>query len=289
MRQPSDRVASKNNIYLGASLAYRLINMKNGLMDAWLEYTGRKEPEDLSTKLNVLMGSHTESLNKRYYEMMTGYEFADNDAWRKTWRDKLELETQHPDYPWLLTHPDQWRIDDAGNIVLVDFKHTNERKWSNKEELVDTYSAQMQMQMLVAQAAFGVPVTQSELSVFFGNSKWDVIPIPAEPDTQQSLLSLYRGFYQHVMNDEAPDADWEPKIKIPKVVPHQTRQMHQDNEFCELAAQWVRYKDSYKAFSAIDSQLKGKLKDDDKEIFNDTVRVYRTGGGQRRVKLLEND
>ena len=135
MRQPSDRVASKNNIYLGASLAYRLINMKNGLMNAWLEYTGRKEPEDLSTKLNVLMGSHTESLNKRYYEMMTGYEFADNDAWRKTWRDRLELETQHPDYPWLLTHPDQWRIDDAGNIVLVDFKHTNERKWSNKEEL----------------------------------------------------------------------------------------------------------------------------------------------------------
>jgi len=292
MLSPSVRVEAKNGVYLGASLAYRLININDGLQDAWLEMTGRTEREDLSNVLRVQMGLATEKFNSEWYCKQTGFSFADNDAWRKPWRDKMELETQHKEMPWLLSHPDQWRIDDkTGEIVLIDFKHTNQDNYNRQFKVEETYQPQMQMQMLIASSAFGVPVNRSELSVFFGNGNWSRIEIKAEPHTQQQLLKLYVGFYQHVMNDESPDESWQPDIELPKVMPFKIRNLELDNEFAVLAEEFVKTKADAKAHSDVKQLLKGKLQEDDKEIYNDFVRVSRSPTNRISIKevAMQND
>lgn len=249
MLSPFERLPTAKNFTVGAT-KYNSI-LYNGMYAEWLKDTGREPFEDLSNKLAVQLGSFTEEFNALWFEKQTGIEFADMTIWQKPYRDKQEIEFQHRLYPWLNTHPDKVYIDPiTAEVVLVDCKHTNERNYEifAEAKFIERYEPQLQMQMFAGSSTLGVEIKKAELSVIYGNSKWNRLEIKADKDRQLEIFKVLQEYVSHVVNDT------EPSDKpIEKLAPLDLEQMESldwdesnENNTCRNSvAQWAVYKDQY--------------------------------------------
>src|SRR3954464_8833087 len=88
------------------------------LLRLWREKRGEAEPEDLSGKLIVQLGTVTEALNRRWYEMNTGHLLRDVQRW-----------IQHPVLRWMAATLDGM-VEDTGAVFEAKFM----LPWSFSEE-----------------------------------------------------------------------------------------------------------------------------------------------------------
>lgn len=128
------------------------------IIGLWTVKRGEAPAEDLSAKLPVMLGSWTETFNRRWYERDTGHLVSDVG--------KRLVCAQH-----------SWRSCTLDGYVPVlgavwEAKHTS--AFTSSNEVVERYMPQLQHNMAVGQAERAV------LSVIFGNAKWEVFEIAAD-------------------------------------------------------------------------------------------------------------
>ena len=92
MSQESPRSGIRGRRYFIGGSDARIImgNDEAALIRLWKEKRGEIEPEDLSGNLIVQLGSVTEDLNRRWYEVNTGQVVTD-----------VQKHVRHPGLPWM--------------------------------------------------------------------------------------------------------------------------------------------------------------------------------------------
>src|ERR1700730_18149894 len=105
------------------------------LVRLWREKRGEVEPEDLSGNLIVHLGSATEDLNRRWYELNSGQVITD-----------IQRRVRHPAVRWMAATLDG-RVEASGAVFEAKFM----LPWSFSEEAAaEKYMPQLQHKWVVA-------------------------------------------------------------------------------------------------------------------------------------------
>src|SRR5713226_5557455 len=124
---------------------------ESALLRLWREKRGESEPEDLSGNLIVQLGTVTEDLNRRWYELNSGHIIKD-----------VQKRAQHQVIRWMAATLDGI-VESTGAVFEAKFM----LPWSFSEEAAaEKHMAQLQHNMWVTNAKVAV------LSVITGGGKW---------------------------------------------------------------------------------------------------------------------
>lgn len=179
---------------LGGSDAARI--MSDDWLSLWREKTQRAAPEDLSDNLAVQMGSVTEAFNAYWYERRTGRAV--------TRRNERVVSATHP---FMIANLDGVTTTSKGYPAYIDFKHVGRLD----EQTVLRYTPQG------VHCASILGLDWWVLSVFIGNSKWELVEQEVDPLYQANLIAREREFWGYVERDEEPP---EPeRVLAPKPQP----------------------------------------------------------------------
>ncbi len=156
-------------------------------LELWLEKTGKKEPDDLSSKDAVFWGTTLEPIVAQVYAERTC---------KKVRRVNAVL--QHPDYPFMLANLD--RIVEGGGILEI--KTAGLRSQGQWEEGVPlAYQIQVLHQLAVTGKAW------ADVAVLIGGQEFRIYRIEREETRITQLLELEKAFWTHVERDTPPEAD----------------------------------------------------------------------------------
>lgn len=163
----------------------------------WRVKTGREKPEDLSGILAVQMGSFTEDLNAFWYTKQTGRDI--------TARGLFHVNKA---YPFMAANLDGVSTTSKGHECYWDAKHVGRLD----EATVLRYTPQMVHCCTILGLDWWV------LSVFIGNSKWELVEQEVDPIYQATLIAREREFWGYVERDEEPPEQSAP-VLAPKPQP----------------------------------------------------------------------
>src|SRR5712671_4382430 len=163
---------------------------ESALIRLWREKRGEVEPEDLSGNLIVQLGTVTENLNRRWYELNSGRIIKD-----------VQRRAQHQVIRWMAA-----TLDGVVEGTGAGFEAKFMLPWSFSEEAAaEKHMAQLQHNMLVAGAR------KSVLSIINGGGKWVELSIEADPIYQTILIAAEKAFWRAVKTGETPALfDCEP-------------------------------------------------------------------------------
>lgn len=177
--------------FIGGSDAGRV--MAGEWRSLWREKTGRAQPEDLQNILAVQMGSATEEFNAFWYTKQTGRDVMGRGKF-------LESGT----YPFMAANLDGMTRTSKGHRAYIDFKHCGRLG----EAEVLRYTPQC------VHCATILGLDWWCLSVFVGNSKWELVEQEVDPIYQATLIAREREFWSFVERDEEP-----PEPDVPVLAP----------------------------------------------------------------------
>ena len=163
----------------------------------WRVKTGRAEPEDLSGILAVQMGSFTEPLNAMWYEKQTGRPVENRGQFIASLT-----------YPFMAANLDGRTTTSKGHQAYWDAKHVGRLD----EQTALRYTPQMVHCCTILDFDWWV------LSVFIGNSKWELVEQEVDPLYQANLIAREREFWGYVERDEEPPEQSAP-VLAPKPQP----------------------------------------------------------------------
>jgi hypothetical protein len=185
----SDAQLDQRRAYVGGSDAGKV--MSGQWRELWAEKTGRAKPEDLSGNLAVQMGSATEEFNAFWYTKMTGRPVGNRGEFRVSQR-----------HPFMAANLDGITQTKNG-FAYWDAKHVGRLD----EATVLRYTPQMTHCCTILGLDWWV------LSVFIGNSKWEMVENEIDPMYQADLIAKEREFWQFVTDDiEPPEAEAAPVL-----------------------------------------------------------------------------
>jgi predicted phage-related endonuclease len=235
------------------------------LVQLWLEKRGEVEPKDLSDNLVVQLGSATEDLNRRWYELNSGNSIKD-----------VQKRIQHPVNKWMAATLDG-RVAPGGAVFEAKFT----LPWTFSEEAAATkHMAQLQHNMWVANARSAV------LSIITGGGKWVEIGVHADPLYQHLLLTAEKKFWRCVMSGEEPMLFGveppRPRLEAVRVV-----DMSASNSWAELAATFRRTRPAFQEHEAAKADLKKLVAEDAKEAAGHGLRAKRSKSGAVSFELLD--
>jgi hypothetical protein len=240
---------------------------KNALHRLWLEKRGEAEPEDLSGNLVVQLGSVTEDLNRRWYELNTGLTVKD-----------IQKHVKHPALRWMAATLDGV-IAGTGAVFEAKFM----LPWTFSEEAAAAkHMAQLQHNMWVIQSRSAV------LSIITGGGKWVELTIHADPLYQHLLLTAERKFWRCVESGETPHLFGietpRPRIEAIRVI-----DMSGSNSWAEFAGAYCRTRSAALEHEVAKSELKKLVPEDAKEAAGHGVRAKRSKNGSISFQLLEQE
>jgi predicted phage-related endonuclease len=237
---------------------------ESALLRLWREKRGEAEPEDLSGNLIVQLGSVTEDLNRRWYELNTGQVICD-----------IQRHVKHPAIRWMAATLDG-RVEGNGAVFEAKFM----LPWSFSEEAAAVkYMPQLQHNMWTVGAKSAV------LSVITGGGKWVEITAPADPLYQHLIVTAERKFWHcvesgdppHVFGAEPP----KPRIEAVRIV-----DMSTSNAWAEFAAVFARTRPAYLEHEQAKAELKRLVPEDAKEAIGHGMRAKRSKSGAVSFDLL---
>jgi predicted phage-related endonuclease len=237
----------------------------SALHQLWREKRGEADPQDFSKNLLVQLGTATEPLNRRWYELNTG----------KLIRD-VQRHVRHPALKWMGATLDGL-VTDTGAVFESKFM----LPWSFSEEnAAEKHMAQLQHNMWVVQSNSAV------LSIITGGGKWVEIPIDADPLYQHVLLTAEKHFRRCILTGETPSlfgvAPPRPRIEAIRVV-----DMTASNSWAEFATVYLRTRAAYNEHESAKVELKALVPDDAKEAIGHGVRAKRSKSGAISFELIE--
>ncbi len=264
---PSSGIRGRRYFIGGSDARIIMGNDEAALIRLWKEKRGEIEPEDLSGNLIVQLGSVTEDLNRRWYEVNTGQVVAD-----------LQKHVRHPGLPWMAATLDG-RVESSGAVFEAKFM----LPWYFSEEAaLEKYAPQLQHTMWVVAARRAV------LSVITGGGKRDEITTHADPLYQHLIITAERRFWRCVENGETPTLFGieppKPRIEAVRIV-----DMSSSNAWAEFAAVFSQTRSAHLEHEQAKSELKGLVPADAQQAIGHGVRAKRSKSGSISVDLLIAD
>jgi predicted phage-related endonuclease len=230
------------------------------VLKLWREKRGEEAPEDLSSRLPVMLGSWTEAFNRQWYEKCTGQEVTRAG-------ESLRCKTH------------SWRGCSLDGFVeakgaVWEAKHTN--GFGKGEDILARYMPQLQHNMAVAKAE------RALLSVIFGNHKWEVFEVAADWLYQDDLLEGERRFWDCVQSGEAPVAVAAPPA--PKAVGVREICLQGNNAWAMAAADWLENREAAKKHAAAGASIKSLVEDDVARAFGHGIEARRSKAGALTIR-----
>lgn len=170
---------------------------------------GLAEEENLDDELRVQMGSFTEPFGLWWYEKQTNREvayFSDNPVARAAWtamtgRPVASEFIVSKAHPFMACSLDAASTTSKGFECVLDQKHVGQFRY---DELVQRYLPGMTHQAVV------VGVDHWALSVFVGNSRWELIEQAVDVFYREELIEKEAEFWSWVERGEEPPEMGEP-------------------------------------------------------------------------------
>jgi predicted phage-related endonuclease len=245
--------------FIGGSDA-RIIMGKDekALHRLWQEKRGEAAALDLSGVLIVQLGLVTEHLNRRWYELNSGYRIGD-----------VQRHAIHRTIPWMAATLDGL-VKETGAVFEAKFM----LPWSFSEEAAaEKHMAQLQHNMLVA------GVRKSVLSIINGGGKWVEVTIDADPIYQTILIAAEKAFWRAVKTGEAP-ALFDCEAPKPRIQAVRVVDMNASNFWAEFARLFRDTQQAHADHERAKSEFKGLMPEDAKEAMGHGIR-----GRPRKVKV----
>src|SRR5713226_6964056 len=214
-----NREKSHRRSFIGGSDARIIMGSdENALIRLWREKRGEVEPEDLSDNLIVQLGTVTEDLNRRWYELNSGQVVT-----------HVQRQVFHPVKRWMAATLDGM-VEGTGAVFEAKFM----LPWSFSEDAAaEKHMAQLQHNMWVTNA------TAAVLSIITGGGKWVEIQITADSLYQHLLLTAEKKFWRCVESGEPPRLFGvePPRARIEAV---RSVDMSSSNAWAEFAGIFLR-------------------------------------------------
>jgi predicted phage-related endonuclease len=182
MGLPKEAVEARVHAIGGSDANIILSGNQEKILKLWEEKTGRREPEDLTDELMVMMGLWTEAFNAAWFQKQTGLTVtARNLA--------------------MTCDVDDWRAATVDGLIgaesaVFEAKHTN--PFLKEQEVLAMYMPQLTHNMDVAN------LNRAYLSVFRGNSSWLYWQIDYDPAYAAEVHKAEWDFWMAVLSDEPP-------------------------------------------------------------------------------------
>src|SRR6267142_5232796 len=237
----------------------------SALMRLWQEKRGEAEPEDLSGNLIVQLGTVTEDLNRRWYELHSGEVIKD-----------VQRRAQHPVIRWMAATLDGV-VESTGAVFEAKFM----LPWSFSEEAAaEKHMPQLQHNMWVTASRTAV------LSIITGGGQWVEIKIPADPLYQHLLLTAEKKFWHCVQSGETPRLFGieppRPRLAAVRIV-----DMTASNSWAEFAATFRRTRSAFQEHEGVKADLKKLVPEDAKEAIGHGLRAKRSKSGAISFDLMD--
>ena len=231
------------------------------LVRLWREKRGEVEPEDLSGNLIVQpLGSVTEDLNRRWYELSSGQVVID-----------IQRRVRHPAVRWMAATLDG-RVEASGAVFESKFM----LPWSFSEEAAaEKYMPQLQHNMWVVAAK----CAGGALGHHRGRSSgWRSPPTMPDPLYQHLIVTAERKFWRCVESGEPPRLFGieppKPRVEAIRIV-----DMSTSNAWAEFAAMFSRTRSAHLEHEQAKAELKGLMPEDAKEAIGHGIRAKRSKSG----------
>jgi predicted phage-related endonuclease len=262
LRTPSGQTRRR---FIGGSDARIIMgNDEAALLRLWQEKRGEIEPEDLSNNLIVQLGTATEDLNRRWFELNTGQAVKD-----------IQRRAVHPLIRWMAATLDGV-VEGNGAVFEAKFM----LPWSFSEEgAVAKHMAQLQHNMRVIRAP------EAALSIITGGGHWLSVKIAADPLYQHLLVTAERNFWRSVVTGEPPRL-FLAEPPRPRVVAVRLVDMSASNSWAEFAGIFRRTRDAHAQHENAKSELKALMPEDAKEAAGHGVRAKRSKSGAVSFDLI---
>jgi len=264
IRRIPDSAARRS--FIGGSDARIIMGSdESSLIRLWREKRGEAEPEDLSANLIVQLGTVTEDLNRRWYELNSGEVIKD-----------VQKRAQHQVIRWMAATLDGV-VESTGAVFEAKFM----LPWSFSEEAAaEKHMAQLQHNMWVIQSRSAV------LSIITGGGKWVEITIHADPLYQHLLLTAEKKFWRCVESGEPPRLFGveppRPRIEAVRIV-----DMTSSNSWAEFAGVFCQTRPAYLDHEAAKAELKKLMPEDAKEAIGHGIRAKRSKSGAVSFDLMQ--
>jgi predicted phage-related endonuclease len=256
---------TNRRLFIGGSDARIIMGSDEAaLLRLWREKRGEAQPEDLSGNLIVQLGSVTEDLNRRWYELNTGQVICD-----------IQRRVFHPAIRWMAATLDG-RVEESGAVFEAKFM----LPWSFSEEgAAEKYMPQLQHNMWTIGARAAV------LSVITGGGKWVEIKTNADPLYQHLIVTAERKFWRCVENGEPPRLFGveppKPRLEAVRIV-----DMSASNAWAEFAGVFSRTRSAHLEHEQAKAELKTLMPEDAKEAMGHGIRAKRSKSGAVSFDLL---
>lgn len=232
--------------------------------ELWEVKTGRKESDDLSNNIAVQLGSYTEQFNLDWFAKQYGTEIVET-----------QMEIKFP----INGVPAKGLID--GRLLddkIIEAKHTN--SFSTMDDVVVRYMPQVQLYCYLA------GTSGCYMSVIFGNSKWESVFVSTDQTYFDTMWNEVTTFWGFVSKDVRPpnrhDIPSIPTDNIPldNMV---KRDASTDNQFMDAAVSYCQGYENNRVFESAKKQLKDLVKEDEREVYCDQLKIKRDKRGTLRI------
>ena len=248
--------------FIGGSDANRIMN--GDWLSLWEEKTGRKEAENLSDVLPVMLGQWTEEFNRYWYEKQTGRLVTNEGDWGVS-----------ESHGFMASTVDGLTPTEAGERAIFEAKHVN--PFGDIENVVQRYMPQLHHN------AFVHGVDWAVLSVLIGTMKWEAFEVQVDPIYLGKLIEREAAFWSHVTSDEPPHDPDAVQAPAPDVSEMREVDMTGDNMWAASAVDWLEHKDAAGKFRKAEKILKELVANDVRHAFGAGVQVKRAKNGSLRI------
>lgn len=228
----------------------------------WREKRGEAEPDDLSERLPVALGSWTEPFNRQWYEKLSGSVVTG-----------IGRSVQCQRYIWRRCTLDGYV---EGANAVFEAKHTS--AFAKSEEMLERYMPQLQHNMAVVKADRAV------LSVIFGNHKFEIFEIAADWLYQLDLLEAEHAFWKCVQTGTEPVP--APIPALPRPIGVREVSLEGSNAWAVAAADWLECRFAAKTHSAACTAIKSLVEDDVARAFGHGIEAKRSKAGALTIREL---
>jgi len=227
------------------------------ILHLWRQKIGEVGQDDLSDVLPVQMGLFTEPFNRFWYEKQTGKKVTNANETRI-----------NMDIPFMSCTLDGL----VDNKIVWDGKHTN--AFSNAQTVFEQYRAQMTHNMLCC------GMNEAVLSTFFGNHKWEAVPVLMDDDYAEALIAAETEFWDCVQK-KVPPVIVAPKYDGPV---ERKVDMTGNNAWASAASDFLKTQKAAKDHEASKKMLKELIEADVKEAYGHGIVASRSSTGAITIK-----
>lgn len=228
----------------------------------WLEKRGETEPDDLSDKLQVMLGCWSEPFNRLWYEKLSGFPV--------TGAGRMLI---CGDYRWRGCTLDGFV---EASEAIWEAKHTS--AFSTSQQVLERNMPQLQHNMAVT------GVSRAILSVIFGNHKYEIIEVASDWLYQLELLDAEQDFWNCVVSGDEPVPAEPPPP--PKAIGTREICLEGNNSWASAAVDWLEHRDAAKKHAAATGLIKSLIEDDVTRAFGHGVEAKRSKSGAITIREL---